>query len=49
MKQLVLDIRPDTPPTLENFVAGANAELVAALSLQASYSAGGGSAPRGCL
>ncbi|AVR89387.1 DnaA regulatory inactivator Hda [Thauera aromatica] len=36
MKQLVLDIRPDTPPTLENFVAGANAELVAALSLLAS-------------
>ena len=36
MKQLVLDIRPDAPPTLENFVAGANAELVAMLSLQAS-------------
>ena len=29
MKQLVLDIRPDAPPTLENFVAGTNAELVA--------------------
>lgn len=36
MKQLVLDIRPDAPPTLENFVAGANAELVAALSLLAA-------------
>lgn len=36
MKQLVLDIRPDAPPTLENFVAGANAELLAMLSLQAS-------------
>ena len=36
MKQLVLDIRADAPPTLENFVAGANAELVAAVSLLAS-------------
>ncbi|HQZ02341.1 MAG TPA: DnaA regulatory inactivator Hda [Thauera sp.] len=36
MKQLVLDIRPDAPPTLDNFVAGANVELVAALSLLAS-------------
>lgn len=36
MKQLVLDIRPDTPPTLENFVAGANAELVATVSLLAT-------------
>ncbi|HHW63862.1 MAG TPA: DnaA regulatory inactivator Hda [Rhodocyclaceae bacterium] len=35
MKQLVLDIRPDAPPTLENFVAGANAELVATVSLLA--------------
>ncbi|ATE59215.1 DnaA regulatory inactivator Hda [Thauera sinica] len=35
MKQLVLDIRPDAPPTLDNFVAGANAELVAALALLA--------------
>jgi DnaA family protein len=33
MKQLVLDIRPDAPPTLENFVAGANAELLATVSL----------------
>jgi DnaA family protein len=31
MKQLVLDIRPDAPPSLENFVAGHNDELVAAL------------------
>ncbi len=36
MKQLVLDIRPDAPPTLENFVPGANAELVATLALLAS-------------
>lgn len=36
MKQLVLDIRPDAPPTLENFVAGTNAELVATLALLAS-------------
>ncbi|KON80565.1 DnaA regulatory inactivator Hda [Azoarcus sp. PA01] len=31
MKQLVLDIRPDAPPTLDNFVVGSNDELVAAL------------------
>ncbi|THF61470.1 DnaA regulatory inactivator Hda [Pseudothauera nasutitermitis] len=31
MKQLVLDVRPDVPPTLDNFVAGANAALLAAL------------------
>lgn len=31
MKQLVLDIRPDAPPTLDNFVVGGNDELVAAL------------------
>jgi DnaA family protein len=31
VKQLVLDIRPDAPPTLDNFVAGANDELVAVL------------------
>lgn len=36
MKQLVLDIRPDAPPTLDNFVAGTNAELLATLSLLAS-------------
>lgn len=35
MKQLVLDIRPDAPPTLDNFVSGANAELVAMLALLA--------------
>lgn len=32
MRQLVLDIRPDAPPTLENFVVGGNAELVATLA-----------------
>ncbi|THF63214.1 DnaA regulatory inactivator Hda [Pseudothauera rhizosphaerae] len=31
MKQLVLDIRRDAPPSFDNFVAGANGELVAAL------------------
>jgi DnaA family protein len=36
MKQLVLDIRRDAPPTLDNFVAGdANAELIATLALHA--------------
>lgn len=29
--QLLLDIAPESPPTLENFVAGRNAELLAAL------------------
>ena len=36
MKQLVLDIRSDAPPSLENFVVGANSELVASLSLLAT-------------
>lgn len=31
MSQLLLDISPDSPPTLANFVAGRNAELLAAL------------------
>jgi DnaA-homolog protein len=33
LKQLVLDIRPDAPPTLENFIAGANQPLVDALAV----------------
>jgi DnaA family protein len=32
MKQLVLDLHPDRPPTLDNFVPGANGELLAALA-----------------
>ncbi len=36
MKQLVLDIRPDAPPTLGNFVAGGNDELLAALDTLAT-------------
>ena len=35
MKQLVLDLRPDRPPTLENFVPGGNAELLDSLALLA--------------
>jgi DnaA family protein len=31
MKQLVLDLAPDASPTLDNFVAGPNAEVVQAL------------------
>ena len=31
MKQLTLDLRADSPPLLENFVAAANADLLAAL------------------
>ncbi|MDR1854740.1 MAG: DnaA regulatory inactivator Hda [Azoarcus sp.] len=32
MRQLVLDLRPERPPTLENFVVGDNAELLANLA-----------------
>lgn len=35
MKQLVLDIRLDAPPTLDNYFAGDNAPLVAALEATA--------------
>ena len=31
MRQLILDLLPETPPTLDNFVPGANAETLAAL------------------
>lgn len=34
MKQLILDVRPDFVPTLDNFVAGDNAALLAALREQ---------------
>lgn len=32
MRQLLLDLLPDSPPGLDNFVAGTNAETVAALT-----------------
>ena len=32
MRQLILDLLPETPPTLDNFVAGGNAETLAALT-----------------
>jgi DnaA family protein len=32
MRQLILDLLPEAPPTLDNFVAGGNAEAVAALT-----------------
>ncbi|MDX9706637.1 MAG: DnaA regulatory inactivator Hda [Azospira sp.] len=32
MRQLLLDLIPDTPPTLENFVAGSNADALTALA-----------------
>ncbi|MDR0702769.1 MAG: DnaA regulatory inactivator Hda [Azoarcus sp.] len=35
MKQLTLDLHPDRPPTLDNFVPGGNAELLASLALLA--------------
>jgi DnaA family protein len=31
MSQMLLDLKPEQPPTLENFVAGANAELLSRL------------------
>lgn len=31
MKQLLLDLHSDTPPTLDNFIPGENGELIAAL------------------
>jgi DnaA family protein len=36
VKQLVLDLHPDRPPTLDNFVPGGNAELLASLALLAA-------------
>ncbi len=36
MKQLVLDITADGPPTFDNFVAGANAELIETLRMLAT-------------
>ena len=32
MRQLILDLLPESPPTLDNFVAGGNGETVAALT-----------------
>jgi len=32
MRQLILDLLPETPPTLDNFVPGGNAETLTALS-----------------
>lgn len=39
MKQLLLDIKPASPPTLLNFIAGSNAEAVASLNAAANNSA----------
>jgi DnaA family protein len=50
-QQLLLGIKPETPPLFDNFVAGANAELVSRLQ-QLAVSKGSGSlylwGPRGC-
>lgn len=35
MRQLILDIRPDTPPAFDNFLSGPNIEAVAALQTMA--------------
>lgn len=36
MKQLLLDIKPAAPPTLQNFVAGRNAEALTSLEINVS-------------
>ncbi|MDR2786992.1 MAG: DnaA regulatory inactivator Hda [Candidatus Accumulibacter sp.] len=36
MRQLILDLLPENPPSLDNFVTGGNAEALAALSAWAS-------------
>lgn len=46
MRQLILDLLPETPPSLDNFVSGGNAETLAALS---QWLAGGRSDPSFCL
>lgn len=38
MKQLLLDIKPPAPPTLQNFVVGRNAEVIASLNAALSNS-----------
>lgn len=38
MKQLLLDIKPPAPPTLQNFVVGRNAEVVTSLNAALSNS-----------
>ncbi|GHU02728.1 DnaA regulatory inactivator Hda [Betaproteobacteria bacterium] len=42
MKQLLLDLHPERPPTFDNFVPGANAELLATLNRLAEGAAPGG-------
>jgi len=39
MKQLLLDIKPASPPSLQNFMAGRNAEALASLRAAVSPSA----------
>ncbi len=46
MRQLILDLLPETPPTLDNFVAGGNGETLAALT---AWLAGGGREASFCL
>lgn len=46
MRQLILDLLPESPPTLDNFVAGGNVETVAAFT---EWLAGGLSATSFCL
>ena len=46
MRQLLLDLLPDSPPTLDNFVPGGNAETVTALT---EWLAGGHGATSFCL
>ncbi len=46
MSQLLLDISPDNQPTLDDFVAGRNLELLSALRLALSGNNGAGSSER---
>ncbi|MSP86824.1 MAG: DnaA regulatory inactivator Hda [Methylotenera sp.] len=40
MKQLLLDIKPASPPTLHNFIAGRNAEALASLNVASKLTGG---------
>lgn len=46
MRQLILDLLPDSPPTLDNFVPGGNAETLGALT---GWLAGNRADPSFCL
>jgi DnaA family protein len=49
MSQLLLDISPDRQPTLDNFVAGRNLELLSALRHALYGNNGAGSSSERCI